>query len=157
MLDPATDVDFVASASVSVANVSGCQCLWLPVPQLQVSLAASISCQFLWLPVPQLPVSRLPGTSVAGTSASVASVSAVCTYIADASASVAGICWCLGWCPGSVPWLPRISPSQLLRTVVRRLSRIPMSHQQRCPVSRPSSPQTTTDQVICNTKNVMNI
>ena len=66
MLDPATDVDLVAGASVSVANVSRCQCLWLPVPQL--------------------PVSRLPGTSVAsasasvaGTSASVASVLAACT------------------------------------------------------------------------------
>ena len=78
MLDPATDVDLVAGASVSVANVSGCQyfsCqyLWLPVLQLPVSLAAStsvasISCQFLWLPVPlpqllvplhQLPVSWL--------------------------------------------------------------------------------------------------
>ena len=32
------------------------------------------------------------------------------------------------------------------------ISRIPMSHQQRCPVSRPSSPQKTTDQVTCNTK-----
>ena len=81
MLDPATDVDLVAGASVSVANFSGrqyfsCQSLWLPVPQLPV----------LWLPVPQLPVSQLPGTSVtsasasiAGTSASVASVSAACT------------------------------------------------------------------------------
>ena len=37
------------------------------------------------------------------------------------------------------------------------ISRIPMSHQQRCPVSRPSSPQKTTDQVTCNTKNVMKI
>ena len=35
------------------------------------------------------------------------------------------------------------------------------SHQHRCPVdhpnSRPSSTQTRTDQVICNTKNVMKI
>ena len=37
------------------------------------------------------------------------------------------------------------------------ISRIPMSHQQRYPVSRPSSPQKTTDQVTCNTKNVMKI
>ena len=37
------------------------------------------------------------------------------------------------------------------------ISRIPMSHQQRCPVSQPSSPQKTTDQVTCNTKNVMKI
>ena len=58
-------MDLVASASFSVANVSGCQyfscqCLWLPVPQLPVSLAASTSvasfsaagyfiCQCLWL------------------------------------------------------------------------------------------------------------
>ena len=47
MLDPATDVDLVTGASVSVANVSGCQCLWLPLPQLPVSLSASISCQYL--------------------------------------------------------------------------------------------------------------
>ena len=164
LLVPPSQLPFSLVASTSVASVSGCQyfscqCLWLPVPQLLVSLAASISCQFLWLPVPQLPVSRLLGTSVAsasasvaGTSASVASVSAASTEIAGASTSVAGICWYLGWCPRSVPWLPRISPSQLLRTVVRRLSRIPMSHQQRCPVSRPSSPQTTTGQVICNSK-----
>ena len=71
MLDPATDVDLVAGASVSVANVSGCQ---------------HFSCQCLWLPPPRLSVSRLLGTSVAsasasgaGTSASVASVSAACT------------------------------------------------------------------------------
>ena len=154
MLDPATDVDLVAGASVSVANVSGCQyfsclCLWLPVPQLPVSLAASIGCQCLWLPI------------------SVASFSG-CQYLS---------CQCLGClylncrclCPGCwcllVPWLvSRLCAmvaeditKQLLRTVVRRLSRIPMSHQHSCPVSRPSSPQTTTDQVICNTKNVMNI
>ena len=58
MLDPATDVDLVAGAFVSVANFSGCQyfscqCLCLPVPQLPVSLPASTSavsfsgCQYL--------------------------------------------------------------------------------------------------------------
>ena len=144
MLDPATDVDLVAGASVSVANFSGCQ---------------YFSCQSLWLPVPQLPVSLAASTSVASVSAagnfSYQCLCLSCWYLCIS-------CQCLGclylnWCPRSVPWLPRISLSQLLKTVVRRLSRIPMSHQQRCPVSRPSSPQTTTDQVICNSKNVMNI
>ena len=168
MLDPATDVDLVAGASVSVANFSdcqyfSCQCLWLPVPLLPVSLAASISCQFLWLPVPQLPESRLPGASVtsasasvAGTSVSVARVSAACNYV---------YCWCLCiscWCL-LVPWLVSRFCAMVAEDITkpvaedRRLSKIHMSHQHRCPVSRPSSPQTTTDQVICNTKNVMKI
>ena len=78
MLDPATDVDLVAGASFSVANVSGCQyfscqCLWLPVSVAsftgcQYLSCQSLSCRVLQLPVPlpqllvplyQLPVSRL--------------------------------------------------------------------------------------------------
>ena len=104
MLDPATDVDLVASASVSVANFSGCQyfscqCLWLPVPQLPVFLAASISCQFLWLPVPKLPVSRLPGTSVASVSGC-QYLSCQCFWLPVSVASFSGCqylsCQCLG-------------------------------------------------------------
>ena len=135
---------------VSGCQYFSCQCLWLPVSVASFSGCQYLSCQCLGcrvlqllVPLHQLPVSRLlvPKLPVPLPRLPVS----------------AGACWCLGWCPGSVPWLPRISPSQLLRTVVRRLSRIPMSHQHRCPVSRPSSPQTTTGQVISNTKNVMKI
>ena len=89
MLDPATDVDLAAGASVSVANVSvasfsGCQCLSC---QCHAMVAEDIT-----------------------------------KPVAEDSCET--------------------------------ISRIPMSHQQRCPVSQPSSPQKTTDQVTCNTKNV---
>ena len=102
MLDPATDVDLAAGASVSVANVSvastsvasfsGCQCL---------------SCQCL-------------------------------------------SCQCRAMVAEDIT-------KPVAEDSCETISRIPMSHQQRCPVSRPSSPQKTTDQVTCNTKNVMKI
>ena len=133
-------MDFVAGASVSVANVSGCQ---------------HFSSQCLWLP-DQLPVSMAASTSVASVSgARYFSCQCLCLscYYLCISCQCHGClylnCWCLGCRYLLVPRFCAISQSQLLRTVVRRLSRIPMSHQQRCPVSRPSSPQTT-DQVIRN-------
>ena len=135
IIDHTSDVDVVAGASVSVASVSGCQylscqCLWLPESQLPVSLAARMSVTLL-LPEPQLPVSRLPGTSVASASA------LSCHYLCIS-------CQCFGLPVPKLPklsvllpqlpvyagalvgvqvlmpWLPRISPSQLLRTLVRR-------------------------------------
>ena len=152
MLDLATDVDLVLVppsqlpvslvASNSVASVSGCQY------QLPVSLAASTS---------------VASVSVAGRF-SCQCLCLSCWYLCISCQCLGCLylncrCLCLGYqyilvpwlVSRSVPWLPRISRSQLLRTVARQLSRIPMSHQQkRCPVSRPSSPQTTTDHVICS-------
>ena len=101
-------------ASTSVASVSGCQ-----VPQLPVSLAAKylscqcpcVSCWYLYISCQCLD----------------------CWYLNCQ-------CLCLScWCLRSVPWLPKMSSSQLLRTAVRQLSRIPMSHQHRCPVGHPRS------------------
>ena len=97
MLDPATDVDLAAGASVSVANVS------------------------------------VASTSVASFSG----------------------CQCLS-CQCRVMVAENIT-KPVAEDSCETISRIPMSHQQRCPVSRPSSPQKTTDQVTCNTKNVMKI
>ena len=128
-------------ASTSVARVSGCQylscqCLGcrvlhlsVPLPQLVVFLQLLLMLRLLLSKLP-VPLPQLPVS-------------------AGALAGVQVLCH---GCQGE-----KKSPTRLLRTVVRRLLRIPMSHQHRCPVSRPSSPQTTTDQVICNTKNVMKI
>ena len=133
MLDPATDVDLVAGASVSVANFSGCQyfscqCLWLPVPQLTVSLAASTS------------VASISGCQYLSCQCSAAGYFSCqclclsCWYLCISCQCLGCLylnCRCLSlscrYLP--VPWLvstfcamglPRISPSQLLRTVVRR-------------------------------------
>ena len=123
-----------------------------------------------WLLVPpsQLPVSRLPGTSVASVSAagyfSCQCLCLSCWYLCISCQSLGCLhlncrCLCLGCRCLLVPWLVStfcaMVAEDITKPVVRQLSRIPMSHQHRCPVSRPSSPQTTTDQVVCNTKNVM--
>ena len=188
MLDPATDVDFIAGTSISVANVSGCQyfsCqrLWLPIRPLPVSQAASTSvasvsgcqclnCQCLSLQVSvaslygchyQLPVSLAASTSVASVSAGGYLICQCLGWLVPQlpvplpqllvsldqlpvplpqllvpldqlpvfrlvvpklpvplplRPQSAGVCWCHGWYLGSVTWVPRISPSQLLRTVV---------------------------------------
>ena len=136
---------------------------WLLVPRL--------SCQFLWLPVLQLPVSLAASTSVASVSAagnfSCQCLCLSCWYLCISCQCLGCLylnCWCL--CLGCryllVPWLVYTFCAMVAEDITKpvaedRLSRISMSHQQRCPVSRPSSPQTTTDQVICNSKNVMNI
>ena len=116
MLDPATDVDFIAGTSISVANVSGCQ---------------YFSCQRLWLQIRPLPVSQAASTSVASVSGcqclncqclslqvSVASLYgchyqlpvslAASTSVASVSAGGYLICQCLGWL---VPQLPSASAS----------------------------------------------
>ena len=97
MLDPATDVDLAAGASVSVANVS------------------------------------VASTSVASFSG--------CQYLS---------CQCRAMVAEDIT-------KPVAEDSCETISRIPMSHQQRCPVSRPSSPQKTTDQVTCNAKNVMKV
>ena len=97
MLDPATDVDLAAGASVSVANVS----------VASTSVASFSGCQCL-------------------------------------------SCQCRAMVAEDIT-------KPVAEDSCETISRIPMSHQQRCPVSRPSSPQKTTDQVTCNTKNVMKI
>ena len=97
MLDPATDVDLAAGASVSVANVS----------VASTSVASFSGCQCL-------------------------------------------SCQCHAMVAEDIT-------KPVAEDSCETISRIPMSHQQRCPVSRPSSPQKTTDQVTCNTKNVMKI
>ena len=97
MLDPATDVDLAAGASVSVANVS----------IASTSVASFSGCQCL-------------------------------------------SCQCRAMVAEDIT-------KPVAEDSCETISRIPMSHQQRCPVSRPSSPQKTTDQVTCNTKNVMKI
>ena len=97
MLDPATDVDLAAGASVSVANVS----------VASTSVASFSGCQCL-------------------------------------------SCQCRAMVAEDIT-------KPVAEDSCETISRIPMSHQQRCPVSRPLSPQKTTDQVTCNTKNVMKI
>ena len=136
-------MDFEVGASVSVANVS------LPVLQLPVSLAtstsvASISCQFFWLPVP-----RVPGTSVASASGA--------RYFS---------CQCLCLICLLVPWLVSRFCAMVAEDITKPVAEdscemiVEDTHESSAKmscISRPSSPQTTTDQVTCNTKNVMKI
>ena len=152
LLVPPSQLPMPLAASTSVASVSGCQYL---------------SCQCLWLPVPQLPVSQLPGTSIASSSASVAGTSASvaslgCLYL-NCRCLCLGyhVCWCLGWCPGSVPWLPRISQSHVADDSCEMI--VEDTHESSAQMScRPSQFQTlitsnNNRSVICNTKNVMKI
>ena len=92
MLDPATDVDLVAGASV--------QFLWLPV--------------LLWLPVPQLPVSLAASTSVASVLAagnfSCQCLCLSCWYLCISCQCLGCLylncrCLCLGCQYLLVPWL----------------------------------------------------
>ena len=94
-----------------------------------------------------------PATDVdlaAGAPVSVANVSVASTSVASFSGCQCLSCQCRAMVAEDIT-------KPVAEDSCETISRIPMSHQQRCPVSRPSSPQKTTDQVTCNTKNVMKI
>ena len=161
-------MDLVAGASVSVANFSGCQ---------------YFSCQCLWLPVPQLPVSLAASTSVASVSGcqylscqcsaagyfSCQCLCLSCWYLCISCQCLGCLylncqCLCLGCRYLLVPWLVSTFCAMVAEDITKPVAEdscetiVEDTHESSAKMSCiPSSPQTTTDQVVCNTKNVMNI
>ena len=156
------------AASTSVASISGCQY------QLPVSLAASTSvasfsgCQY------QLPVSLAASTSVASVSAagnfSCQCLCLSCWYLCISCQCLSCLylncrCLCLGCRYLLVPWLVSTFCAMVAEDITKPVADdscetiVEDTHESSAKMSciQTLSPQTTTDQVICNSKNVMNI